>query len=117
MFNAPRNEVKGNPQQAAVNQELQFLRGRIASLEKQLRNAPAPTTAEQTKGPVVEKQVDASKLELRSKTALRNLLVAVENYFGPVEGKPTPKMGGELTEAVKEAEKIIRPNRTEKKAS
>lgn len=95
------NDPSKSPMFAA---ELKFLRARVAQLESQAR-APAPVAAETQapRGPVVEHRPD-----LRVQTALRDLLVAAENYFGPDELKITPKPSRELQDAMTAAEKLVR---------
>lgn len=97
-----------NPQMAAVATELSFLRNKVKSLEAQLK--AGPVTPAPTKDVVVETRIDPKAL-----IALRDLLVASENHFGPdevrVQGEKktvitrTPKA---MKEAMEAAAKFVR---------
>lgn len=98
----PRQQDTRERNNPMVYQELQFLRNRVKQLEGKAITAPSSTLGE-TKTEV------SYKIDPRVFPALRQLLVACENHFGPEPGEKAAKLPKELVAAMKAAEQLVRP--------
>lgn len=91
-----------------VYQELKHLRAQNEDLRKRLANIPLnkEPKANEPAGPIVEHRIGPEVL-----VALRELLVANENYFNEVKGETSPKPSAAILAAMKTAAKMVRKDK------